>query len=414
VQQDQAVGAANALTARWAGTLGDGPTVLSGAGVYPLLALLARSAVGAARAELSGVAGHPAGPGFADSPAVRLALGVWSAADLPLTDRWRAEVPGHLRGLLTGDPVADQRALDGWAAARTGGLIPRMPVRMTPAELLVLVSALLVRTEWARPFVRCRYEPTLGTWRGRPVPGLYQQDTDLGRLRVVSTGAGPLTLLGVPGDGEVQVLLVLGGPTGTPRQVLPAAIAALTPAPTGDTGPPGHTGPAGHTGATGETAATGHAGPPGHAGATGGAGSTEGPGVSRHLVTATDDRPELRVWTVPFAVHAEHDLLAEPGVFGLTTAQDSRQGHFPGISPRPLAVSQARQSATATFTDTGFTAAAVTALAMRAGSAPPRDRLRKAVTRVEISPPFGFLALHRPSGLVLAAGWVTEPLAEPS
>ncbi|MFI7026928.1 hypothetical protein ACIBMZ_29870 [Micromonospora sp. NPDC049900] len=49
--------AANALTARWTATLDDEATVLSGAGVHPLLALLTRYAHGPARAELSAVVG---------------------------------------------------------------------------------------------------------------------------------------------------------------------------------------------------------------------------------------------------------------------------------------------------------------------------------------------------------------------
>ncbi|WSV18838.1 hypothetical protein OG588_32405 [Streptomyces prunicolor] len=45
----------NALTARWAG-VADGGTVFSAAGVWPLLALLADGAGGAARAELADAA----------------------------------------------------------------------------------------------------------------------------------------------------------------------------------------------------------------------------------------------------------------------------------------------------------------------------------------------------------------------
>lgn len=52
--------ATNTLTARWTSTLDGGQTVLSGAGVYPLLALLARYAAGPARDELLAVAPDPA------------------------------------------------------------------------------------------------------------------------------------------------------------------------------------------------------------------------------------------------------------------------------------------------------------------------------------------------------------------
>ncbi|MGW3041382.1 hypothetical protein ACWC9T_15390 [Kitasatospora sp. NPDC001159] len=54
----------------------------------------------------------------------------------------------------------------------------------------------------------------------------------------------------------------------------------------------------------------------------------------------------------------------------------------------------------------------MTALSAAAGSAagayrPPPYLQRLA--RVSFARPFGFLAVHRLSGLVLAAGWVTEP-----
>ncbi|WP_428966785.1 hypothetical protein [Micromonospora fluostatini] len=364
--------AANALTARWAATLDGRSTVLSGAGVHPLLALLAPHAAGAARKELLAVVGDPAaGVDLTGSPGTTLAVSAWTAAGLPLTERWLAAVPEPLRRRLTGDPAADQRALDEWAAGRTDGLIPTVPVKVTPADLMVLVSALLVRTTWAQPFTERRYVPAAGPWRGRDLTGLHQSTGDLGRLRVGSTPAGPVSLLTVPGTDDVDVLLALGTPGRPAREVLPAAIGARA----------------------------------------GGAELpvTAGPGVSTRTVTSPSPAPEMHVWTVPFDVSAEHDLLAHADLFGLRAAADPRTGHFPGISPLPLTVSQARQSATATFTATGFTAAAVTALSMRFGSAPPRTTAPKEITQLEITPPFGFLAVHRPTGLVLFAGWVTEP-----
>ncbi|KXK58319.1 hypothetical protein AWW66_30455 [Micromonospora rosaria] len=364
--------AANTLTARWAATLDGRSTVLSGAGVHPLLALLAPHAAGATREELLSVVGDPgAGVDLTGSPGATLAVSAWTAAGLPLTERWLAAVPEPVRQRLTGDPAADQRALDGWAAARTDGVIPRVPVRVTRADLLVLVSALLVRTTWAQPFTERRFTPAADPWRGHDLPGLYQSTGDVGRLRVVSTSAGPVTLLTVPGTDDVDVLLVLGTPQRPAREVLPAAIGARA----GGTALP----------------------------------VTAGPGVSTRTVLSPSPAPELHVWTVPFDVDAEHDLLAHADLFGLRAATDPRTGHFPGISPLPLAVSQARQSATATFTATGFTAAAVTALSMRFGSAPPRATAPKEIVHLEITPPFGFLAVHRPTGLVLFAGWVTEP-----
>jgi len=113
-----------------------------------------------------------------------------------------------------------------------------------------------------------------------------------------------------------------------------------------------------------------------------------------------------------FTVRAGHDLLALPGVFGLATVTDSRRGHLPGISERPLAVQQAKQDAIATFSAAGFRAAAVTAVGMMlAAGVPMRTHTVRSVS-FAVDRPFGFVAVHRPTGLVLVTGWVTEPEPE--
>src|ERR1700738_4745770 len=89
-----AVAAANRLTARWADSWDGGGTVLSGVGAWPLLAALSEAASGAARDELADAAGVPGGSrldGAHDvlrvldrSLAVHYALGLWTAASLPV------------------------------------------------------------------------------------------------------------------------------------------------------------------------------------------------------------------------------------------------------------------------------------------------------------------------------------------
>ncbi|MEV4466448.1 serpin family protein [Micromonospora echinofusca] len=361
--------ATNALTARWASALDGGQTVVSGAGVYPLLALLARYAAGPARDELLAVAPDPARFDLDRSPTTRLALAAWARRDLPLTDRWLREVPAAMRAELTGDPTHDQAALDEWAATHTDGLIRRMPVRVAPATAMVLASALSLRTGWAEPFRDAWRQPAAGPWRGRRLAGLSRIGHDLDALRAVDTVVGPVSLLTVRGAEDVDVVLALGTPGRGAAQVLPAAIGAI--------------------------------------GAPSALPVAAGPGVDEQVVDAYDDRPELLVSTVCFTVRADHDLLARAALFGLATAVGDGD-HFPGIA-RPLAVSQARQSVTATFGATGFRAAAVTAVSTRAGSAPRPVTARKRRVRLDIDRPFGFLAVHRPSGLVLLAGWVTDP-----
>ncbi|MFC6021311.1 serpin family protein [Plantactinospora solaniradicis] len=365
------VEAANALSARWASTLDGTQTVFSGVGVYPLLALLAPYAAGPARDELLAVAGVPARFDLAGSPTTRLAMAVWSRHDLPLTSGWLDAVPESMRGELTGDPGTDRPVLDAWASRHTEDLIPRMPVEVDGETQLLLASALLVVTTWAEPFKEQWVQPGSGPWQGRDVTGLRRRSRDLSVLRVADTGAGPLTLLTVRGSEDVDVVLALGAPDRSAAQVLSAAIATPGPGPT--------------------------------------LAATDGPGVTEEVVTALDDQPELELSTVRFTVEGDHDLLANAELFGLRSATDRGRGHFPGISPRPLAVSAARQSAVATFGAKGFKAAAVTAIAMTVGSLPPKPTKQKRLVRVAFDRPFGFLAVHRRTGLVLVAGWVSEP-----
>lgn len=365
--------ACNALTARWASTIDDRSTVLAGAGVFPLLALLAGVADGAAREELYRVVGS-ADFAFPDSAATSLAVGAWTSAALPLTESWTATVPPSLRGVLTGDIAADQAALDRWAATQTGGLIPRMPVTLTVEVLMVLASALCVTTRWQRPFLDGRLAPASGPWAGRSLGGLELRTPEVDRVCVADTPAGALTLLTVPGADDVDVVLALGPPDSSAGETLGAALGALSA-----------------SSLPGSDLALG----------------SPGPGLVVEDVPSPTSEPQLAVSTVRFTVEATHDLLDDPALFGLAAATDPSRAHFPGISPRPLAVSQARQSAVASFSAVGFKAAAVTAVAMSLSAVLPSTTRR--LVRVSFDRPFGFVAVHRPTGLVLVAGWVADP-----
>jgi hypothetical protein len=128
------------------------------------------------------------------------------------------------------------------------------------------------------------------------------------------------------------------------------------------------------------------------------------PGLS--IVAA--QRPGLALTTMRFTVRSEHDLLEHAEVFGLQTVSRADRGHFSRISPVPLSVDQAVQSTVATFSATGFEAAAVTAVGLRLVSMPVHNQRGLQMT---YDRPFGFLAVHRGTGLVLFAGWVDEAQA---
>ncbi|MGV9643418.1 serpin family protein [Streptomyces sp. NPDC003514] len=384
------VRAVNRLTVRWARTAGaGGGTVLSAAGVWPLLAFLADGAEGPARAELADAVGldavDAAGAarelldGLGGMRGLERAVGLWTERTLELRERWAAGVPSEAHGVLTGDATVDGAALDAWAAKHTDGLVERMPALLGPDTRLVLASALTLRTRWLRPFDDLAWMPETGPWAGRVLAGLTRSGAVLDRVGVADTPAGHVTELKVLGDTATDVHLVLGEDGMTPGQVLGAAVDVLerwSPV------VPGHTLPYGEA----------------------------GPGLSvvREL-SREPAPPTLHVRVPAFGLRAEHDLTASSGVFGLTTALDTTRGHFPGVSASPLAVGSARQSMTARFGADGFHAAAVTAIAVAAGGAPPALRWRTTRVRATFDRPFGFLAVHRHTRLVLAAGWVTEP-----
>jgi len=385
------VRAVNALTGRWAraAVTDDEGTVFTGAGVWPLLALLAGAAGGPARGELEAALGvgadgatalgRAAVEALAAIDGVDAATGLWTRHDLPMRPAWEAELPQGVRGVLTGDTERDGKELDAWASRQTRGAIAEMPVPLTPTTQLVLAGALLVKTAWQHPFRPGWLKPRGGPWRDRSLAGLTRSMDDIdGVLRVVpDTPAGPLTLSGITGDNGLDVHLVLGAEDAAGGEVLEAGIGAVA----------------------GE-----YPGLPGSALPLGEA----GPGVHVGEITSWDATPSVVLTTPQFTVNARHDLLRHAELFGLRSAQDTSRGHFPGVSPAPLAISSGQQSMTASFSAEGFWAAAVTAFAMEA-SGVPQETAR--LISVVYDRPFGFLAVHRASGLVLTAGWVTEPEA---
>ncbi|MGP8297568.1 serpin family protein [Streptomyces inhibens] len=382
------VRAVNDMTARWVReTLGERGTVLTAAGVWPLLALLAGPSAGPAREELAEALGTDAEHAVREgcellaaldsTDGVHAAAALWARRTLALHPAWLERLPLDLHGELTADPAADQEAMDAWARRHTDGLIEQMPVQVTPDMLLVLASALLVRTTWVQPFREYPARVAEGPWAGRELSALSRSGPEVEQVAVHDTPAGPLTAVRVAGDNGLDVHLLLGGPQTPGGEVLRHGVAALDDAyPTAS-----------------------------------GAELTEGagPGLTVTTVPSYDGVPCFDLTATRFTVDGEHDLLKHAALFGLTTASDTSRGHFPGISEQPLAVSAARQTATATFGALGFRAAAVTVMPVAAGSVPPPPPYQAQQISARYDRPFGFLAVHRASGLVLVAGWVAEP-----
>ncbi|MBB5786873.1 serpin family protein [Jiangella mangrovi] len=378
----------NQLTAAWLGRT-DGSGVLSGAGLWPLLAVLAWSADEPGRGELAGAVGLPADECMDaardllkevdDLDGVDAALGLWAQEAAHVRPEWRDTLPAGTFGELTGDASTDQPKLDAWANERTHGLIERFPVQAGPELMLTLATALALRTTWERKFSDEPWQVADGVWSGRRLAGLSRTTPEAGDLRVTDSAAGPLTLTRVAGDNGLDVHLVLGSPEAAAGDVLAAAVPLV--------------GPGSGSGSDGlvDGAALLESGE-----------VSPWPGVS----TVSAPRPGLVLKTPRFRVSSLHDLLRQAEVFGLRTVASGERGHFPAIGPVPLRVDQARQAAVAIFSATGFEAAAVTAIGLRTVSLPVHSSRAVAVS---YDRPFGFLATHRSSGLVLFAGWVDSP-----
>ncbi|WP_171064404.1 serpin family protein [Actinomadura soli] len=387
------VPASNALTARWAKEAFDGTTtVLSGAGVWPLLAFLAAASREPGRAELQRAIGLDAAGAdrharvalgmLRSATAATGAFGVWTRAGLPVEPWWHKIVPVDARGELTGDTAGDQARLDEWVRRNTSDQLTQMPVQVRRETALVLATALTVDTRWKEPFQDVPLKPAEGPWAGRAkeAAGLTHTTPDVNRLTLAEeTPAGPVTLLTVHGEDDVDVILCMGEPDRRPGDVLAVAIAATD----GE-----------HRLRRGERLLQRTL-------------AEKAPGLRVDTALAFEPHTTLSATTVRFDIAAGHDLLAHAGVFGLETVSTADgRGHLPGISRTPLAVGQAAQDATATFSAEGFKAAAVTAI----GAVPTGAPMAEArVLNVTFDRPFGFLAWHRPTGLVLLAGWVAEP-----
>lgn len=311
------------------------------------------------------------------------ALGLWTQRTLELREAWEAGLPADAHGVLTGDPVADHRALDAWTVKRTGGLMDRMPVTLTEDTHMVLASALTMRTQWLSPFHEVELKTAHEPWSTTPRLGLRRSSTVLDRVGVADTPGGRVTELRLSGNNALDVHLLLGEEAMTPGQVLGAGVDIL---------------------AGRRAVVRGPRLPHGDV----------GPGLRVEKVRcARPQPPSLEVTTAAYTMNASHDLLKLHRLFGLTTARDTGRGHFPGISDFPLAIGSAEQNTMATFGALGFEAAAVTAFAAVAAGGMPD--LRHLTTRISAAfdRPFGFLALHRHTRLVLTAGWVTDPMPFP-
>lgn len=374
------VQAANCLTARWCSRLCGEDFALSGAGLWPLLALLASAADESVRAELAAALERPADSAQRDALEVldilraglstTAALGIWTHKKAPLREEWKYHLPDGVVQTLT-----DQAALDWWAAEQTGGLIDKFPLEITADTLLVLASALTASVRWRIPF-DARPRGDCDYWSSED-PGppdqlwLSRTTSDLAIAAILDAA---VTRVVVEGDGDVDVHLLLGDRQ--PADVLATGLRELS----------------------GEAQVCPAVDIEGR-----------GPGLIVYREQSSSPEDRLHLELPSFEIKARHDLLEHVDLFGLRSLTDPNTSYLPLLSPVPLCVSEGAQDVLARFFAAGFEAAAVTAFGAMAGSEPPRERYQVTAVNVAFKRPFGFLAVHRPSRLAVVAGWVDSP-----
>ena len=265
--------------------------------------------------------------------------------------------------------IPDKAVLDAWGSAHTNGLIDTFPLTPSPYTLLLLASAVVAELEWVQPF-----DPRSGSWgdmSDNVVVMLHAATTDLDRAAIIDDGDGAVGRFCCASTSSIDVHLVSGRVEGAPGEVLALAIDAL--------GNPSLV-------RKGSELSLGE-----HAGA-----------LSVREISGIIDG--LRIARPAFSLGQSHDLLDAPEVWGLDAARDVSRGHFAGIADEPLAVEAGVHDALVEFNALGFRAAAVTAMSVMPGAALPSERCR--LIEATFDEPFGFLAVHRDTGLVFFSGWV--------
>lgn len=369
--------AINDLAERWIATLPDKPTVFSPAGVWPILAILADAAEGPVADDLKeALCYHPTDgtrpleaaikvlDWLRETPGLNGAIGVWIRRTLNVKEEWLERVPATSRGVLHG--AGDKAKLDMWTREHTEGVIDKFPLEVDDSDF-VLASTIVLQTEWLEEF-DCGPKSQLT----RTVQGLDVVRSD-GEVTVVR-------LDGKVGESSMRPKhdgYLVPGFKGEPAStVLGKGLSLIrrTPKKT-----------------TYEQAQR-----------------LRGPGISVRQVERheppDDGKPFVNVYTHAFEVTGKHDLIGNPA-FGLQRV-GALESHFPGITNGELGINEGIQVSVAKFTESGFSAAAVS---VGTGFGCFGDPMGRATCiDVKFNRAYGFLAIERKTGVVTFGGWVTK------
>jgi hypothetical protein len=360
--------------------------VASPLGCWLLLALAGPASTGEDREALADVIGcdiEVAARAAADllaspHPLVASAAAVWTAARSPVGEkfeRWRAGLPNQ----VTTGPLPDQAGLDNWAREHTFGLIDSFPITRTPDEYLVLASALATKVSWQVPF---SLAPALSLGEFSRWPARLN--------RVLRTPGGGsdaahdcfIAVAPEAGDVAVHIARARGG-------LIVASVIASPEVPAGQVLAAAHRiGSAYAAGSPVELREV--------------AGLPLGDGPLWVVREEKSPGPDTCTAVLPaWSARSDHDLN-DPAL-GFGAAKNALAG---GSEPW-----QARQSAMARYSRTGFEAAAVSGVAAFLVAHPAGTRR---VAELRFGHPYGVVAVTLAGngpwhGMPVFSAWVAEP-----
>jgi hypothetical protein len=305
---------------------------------------------------------------------------VWDRTLGPAFDEWARTLPD----VVERGPVPDQAKADAWAQARTNGLIDEFPLRIDELTRLVLASVLATDINWATPL---DISEDLGGEFGEVVDRALSFRHGI-QLVAQTDAAGLVAVAAPPSSSALEVLSVIAAPEVSPRDVDRAAhqVAAML---RGDERAARRL--------SADELAAGHAWTVSE--------RTEyrsgGPKVQ------TEWRSRLPAWSAT----SNHDLNDAPGV---PLVFEALAG-FARDEDLPVDFS-AKQTAVASYSRTGFKAAAVTAVGMLAAGIPSLNEVLVRRIELRFNRPHAVLACAARGdgppawrGVPVFSAWVTEP-----
>ena len=354
-----------------------GQAVTSPLGVWLLLALVVPAGPGSDRDRLEAVLGAKADDAAARAaallgdphPAVSAAAAVWDRMLGRTFDDWARDLPA----VVERGPVPSQADADAWARERTLGMIEEFPLEIDDLTRLILASALATDISWTQPL--------------EEVDGLLTFRDGI-QLVADTEAAGLVAVAAPPSSSALDVFSVIAAPDVPPDLVDAAAhqVAAML---AGDEGSARRV-PV-------EELTDGHAWS-----------VTE----RREQRSGPSVQAEWQTYLPAWSAESDHDLRDAPGMAEVFATLSG----FARPEDQPVSF-EARQAAVASYTRTGFKAAAVTAVGVRAaGMLALHDTL---VRRVELrfDRPYAVLAcaaLHEGPeawrGVPVFSAWVIPHL----